>query len=1656
MAFILDVNLRIKEILGLAKIEAALAKMKGTVRAGIVGGAAGGAAGGASGMAAASKAQAAAMAASTVATTKSTVAMNKLSSAQKKGRTNIDKTSASTKKAGKSADSFGKSVAIAGKRYGAFLAATIIPFAALGGIAKATALVIEFDTSILKLRQIMGQTAEQVVGLRDGILNLATSTGTSASEIGRVGKVLAQAGFRGDRLTESLTALSKVPLTPSFETIDAALEGTIAAMNQFNKEALTTTEILDVITAVSNKYAASAEDIAKGTARGGAAFEAIGGTFQEFVSVFATVRQSTRESAETVGTFMKTISSRLADPKIVNFLSGKGINIAEAIEAGDPVAALKQIGKAMENITSVQERMEINIRLGGRRQVSRLLALNSNLDTLNGALATAADSAGAFGEIAAEGLKGLQAQLNIMGQEFNKLIQTLAEPMFVPIIKGVTSVGKAFVSVLDVIKPIIPWFVTIVGFAGGFKLLALSIGAATKALAYMSTVGIGGGIPGLLAATTGGAAGGVAGNTARERIQRRLAGGVGAVGAGGAAVAGGVAGRAIGGAGALAKSPLGQLGIAAGLIYAADKLSKHFKETGEASSMLAADFSKAALILLAGASLFSGKGIGGVITGMIKFLGPGGAAVAAAVAALGTLAYAADKAAQMDIQKVLDEIGKKISEIEFDPKTEDVSKPIGELGTNVFQSLDEAARKYEDDFTDVFASLGRRAKNLFTGKGNVTITDAEAREIITTMVGKNPELLNAIFKSAVEQFDIGDLETGLEQILTQELGGTATAMAAVRQSMITSAGGLKDIAKSIQEARVKDEINKLADSMVKARQDFATLHVPTQLTNELTLLSDAVAKAVRVIDTNISTFDKLSQIRGRGVKIPKPGAEWDIKAVEKIFKEGGMGEFMDMDLLPHLEGFATEMSQISGGMDDFMKSLISSRAKADSLKTLLTAPQADPLDILDEFVTNFIDEFPEKISPEAEAALRAGAISLANNLGDMAVYNTTDAFTEAFESVLVNQKPFYEKTLELSKTYLDAQARLYNKQLEALEFEITGDVETAQLGDTIVKLLQKHLSAAKFDFESIQAQDNLTPRERTMEDSTGGIAGFGSEVVKIAKDAKLAKQILNEYSIASSKSAELLRQVEEQQNLTGKASGDLRDKYREAAEETAHLKAALELFLNLIRVSPKVLAEQIKQQKETRVVRHKTVGGVRIVNQGFELADKAAAKMAENLAKSNEKMTEFIIRQSSLIETQTAIDISEIFTTPAKIWADSLTTSTDAVKAFTVALTSADLRRGLGVLQPQVTPEGRVFGKRKPVSEAMGTDQQRAIEKQNLQAALFGSNLENVVEILKQVGVQMAKSETVGFSVTEERARLEKVSGFANFEGSLDNLAKMIQESGLDLDKFARFAAERSQEQAAVPGVKEIEHIGALERTTGDLATSIKTLIERPDVAGRPTQIIDQLPSALIDVLRDYAPVSGRTLDTDIIPRVFEDVSSKLQSVVDMQREVINRQQLLPGITLDEGKGVQDATLITTEAIGALGEKIDAVGQAIESQTKQIEPSTDKQKEAPQIDGLEQNTDALNESNEVSSKTQEGMSGLGEKIEKVAVAMEEGIGIDVETMSTIDVNVQGMSEAAQELKPEFEAVARKVAKEEIRIVLQQLARKSGNSEAASTFDSVVT
>lgn len=1687
MAFVLDANIRIAEILGLGKLEAALSKVKGVAQigAGATAGAGVGAGiGGASAAAKSFKLQAVAATASAAAMNKATIATNKLNAALSQTASKVGKAKTHIDKASKSAKGFGHSVKIAGQRYAAFLAATVVPFAALAGIAKATAAVIEFDSAMLKVRQILGQTEQQISGLRSTILEFASATGTSASELGRVTKVLSQAGFRGKELEESLSALSKVPLTPSFETMDAAIEGTIAALKQFNDEGLTTTDVLDVMTALSNKFAASSEDIAKGISRGGAAFEAIGGTFREFAAVFTTIRQATRESAETVGTFMKTISSRLADPKIVEFLSGKGIRISEAIEDGNPVAALKTIAAAMENITSIQDKIEIGTKLGGRRQISRLLALISNIDVLDEALATANSSAGEFGKIAEEGLQGLQAQINIMVQEWNKLVQTLGTPLFTPVIKAVTFLGKGLAAIATFASPIIPLFAYLVGFSVGFKLLALSIANAAKALALMGTVGrgVGGGLTSAINAGQAVAAGGAAGAAARGRVQGRYGaytvGGTGAS-ATQAAAAGGIGARLGKGAGGIGRSSIGGIAIGAGLALAADKASEAFAEAGNSAGVFAAEAIKAASFVgIAGLAL-SGKGIIPLVQSFGSLFGP----IAFAVTALGSLAYASNKAASADAQKAFDEVATKMSELEIKPiesgDTGAIQDAIGKFGRTALEALEAETRAYEDNLFDLFGNAASRLKNLVTGGDLTTFSNAEAQEILDEIVGKNPKILNEIMRAAIDEIgSASKLEADIEQRFMNELNISAELAARLRSSMVKAFGGMEKIAASISKSNIETEVNAFANSVKKAQKDFGRIHVPVRLANELNNLSEIIGRTVKAIQNSIQLFDQLSQSIGGDFDAPIPEARFTTERVKEIIGQGDLSK-----LLPEFEGFeglekaATSLAQVEKAGSDFLQWMLNSADSAADLSNLVD-PKADPLEIVDEMIQRFMTEFPTAVPPEMIEFFTAAAVGISNELRTSLASTGEKIFDPAIVREMVQTiagkqglfvNSFVEKITELLNTSLDLTA----KQVEAIQLEPKVLAE-AQRPVTVLSNLFDNLS--KFEGFTESASNSLNLLDRGLLDIDGTIVG-------LAQDTDLVRWATEKYREENTKLAKITDQINSQTNKNSDVSKGLNEEYLEQVKIVTKLDSIF-AGLNSVLDESSESFSRIKQSL-----------------QGYDVDPAAAAQEEQDFQNIIEFQKENLNLVRKLIDVDIALEISNILKKPADYLAEELDRSATNIKQWTRALSVEDLQNRLkGFVGSFVG--GQLVGERVPIPEARRTRVDEGIDPKILRTGVFGAEESILKETLRGLAEQAARRGEAG-----GLGEVTIAKDFRDFSGSLKELIEAIKDVGLADTDILTDLINSLKEQGELRETRDVDYLGAMNRTFGDLSDVWEKVFADPSAIERPTEFLPETTSKFRKVLEDFStsvdrptvsePVSLATEDittfaSDIQQAAYEsrlaadattasttkieeasigivsggenmliasqsmkDFAGRLQSIADTPREaLIGPQETAAGAI--EGGGTE-AMAETTNAVNALGEKVDAVNQAIQNQTEQeAERSAEEEEEQIEIEGLKDNTDAVSTNSEAIGSTNESMSDLNAGMTKVAGAMEDGIGIDIETMSHVTIDLQGISEAAAEFTEEFEAVATRVAKAEINLVLQELARNAGDGDAAANFESAIS
>ena len=247
-----------------------------------------------------------------------------------KAQKQIAQVTAATNQAASAATNMGKSFGLALKRFAAFTVASRAVSLFTNTMANAVQEAIDFQRELIKISQVTGRSVQDLKGLNNEISRLSTSLGTSSKELLGATRILAQAGIQANDLKIALEALAKTTLAPTFEDINKTAEGAVAILAQFGKGVGALKEQLGAINAVAGQFAVESGDLIGAIRRTGGVFKATGGTLEEFLGLFTSIRATTRESAESIATGLRTILTRIQRPATIQYLKELGVNLTDA------------------------------------------------------------------------------------------------------------------------------------------------------------------------------------------------------------------------------------------------------------------------------------------------------------------------------------------------------------------------------------------------------------------------------------------------------------------------------------------------------------------------------------------------------------------------------------------------------------------------------------------------------------------------------------------------------------------------------------------------------------------------------------------------------------------------------------------------------------------------------------------------------------------------------------------------------------------------------------------------------------------------------------------------------------------------------------------------------------------------------------------------------------------------------------------------------------------------------------------------------------------------------------------------------------------------------------------------------------------------------
>lgn len=294
----------------------------------------------------------------------------------------------------------------------------------------------DLNKSLTQIREVSGMAEDTVRKLAEDGSKIAENIGATTLEYTKAALIYAQQGLTGDELkkrTEITLKLSKV-LGQEAQHVS---ENLTAIWNNYADGKKTLESYADVITKLGATTAASTEEISRGLQNLGGVGRTVGLSYEYASSMVATLVATTRESASSVGTSMKTLTARIQDLKLGKTLDdgttlGKYGKALEAIGVNikDQNGNLKDMDQTLDEIGAKwstlrrDEQVALAKGVAGVREYAKFATLMNNWEFMKKNVDTAMNSAGELAKQQGVYMESLEAKEEKLAERWEHLFNS--------------------------------------------------------------------------------------------------------------------------------------------------------------------------------------------------------------------------------------------------------------------------------------------------------------------------------------------------------------------------------------------------------------------------------------------------------------------------------------------------------------------------------------------------------------------------------------------------------------------------------------------------------------------------------------------------------------------------------------------------------------------------------------------------------------------------------------------------------------------------------------------------------------------------------------------------------------------------------------------------------------------------------------------------------------------------------------------------------------------------------------------------------------------------------------------------------------------------------------------------------------------------------
>ena len=388
---------------------------------------------------------------------------------------NLQKTQSSLNKdmqaSKKEFKSFGKTLLENAKQFASWTSATQIVMQLANAVKQLVREFVRLDKAFTNIQMVTNYTNEQMSELKNTYIEMAKQLSTTVDDVANASNDWLRMGMSVREANQALEAAIKLAKIAGTETSQATTM-LISTMKGYKLEAQDLISVVDKLSAVDMQSASSSEDLAESISKVASVAYSAGISLDKLIAYAATIKDVTQQSAESVGTALNSIFSRMskvaAGVDVDDFGESlndvdkvlKRYNISLRDTSGDMRSmevVLEEIANKWDTLTTA-ERNQISTALGGTRQRNAVVTLLNNYDEVLRLTTTSLESAGTAEQKFAIYSESVEAKVNKLKASFQEMAETTINSNFV---KTLLEIGNALLNVVNYTGGIVPLLGTI-------------------------------------------------------------------------------------------------------------------------------------------------------------------------------------------------------------------------------------------------------------------------------------------------------------------------------------------------------------------------------------------------------------------------------------------------------------------------------------------------------------------------------------------------------------------------------------------------------------------------------------------------------------------------------------------------------------------------------------------------------------------------------------------------------------------------------------------------------------------------------------------------------------------------------------------------------------------------------------------------------------------------------------------------------------------------------------------------------------------------------------------------------------------------------------------------------------------------------------------